>query len=81
MVGLPLVTIGKGKINQGIITQVRIWFLWITLTCIAVNTWGMVVHCRVIQGKFYQTMITQGKDRVNEGKFQLGRYIPGIRLL
>ena len=34
----------------------------------------MVAHYRVNQGKFYQTIIAQGKDNVIQGKFNMGRY-------
>ena len=29
----------------------------------------MVAFCRVTQGKFYQAIITQGKDKITQGKF------------
>ena len=42
----------------------------------------MVAHCRVTQGKFYQAIIIQGKDKVTQCKFHLGKYkYPGLDYL
>ena len=44
------------------------------LTWVEINTWGKVTLCRVARGKFDQGIITQGKDNVSQGEYNLSRY-------
>ena len=61
----PLVTQGKG--NQGIFTQGKVTQSNIIHTI----TQGKITLSRVTWDKF---IITQGKDKVTQVKFNLGRY-------
>ena len=63
------ITIGKLTRGKSIITQGKD-----NLTGVDISTWGNVTLCRVVRGKFDQFIITQGKDKVTQGEYSLGRY-------
>ena len=60
-------------VNLKLLT-VRIRFPRVNLTWVDFNTWGKVTVCRVARGQFDQGMITQEKDKVIHGDYNLGRY-------